>query len=499
MMNPQNPELALLLKERYDIESLDELESLLKNKGTLTFVPLKTGLFSAALTTDYSQGTNYHAAWVRDNVHVAYAHLVTGQPQLAANVARALCRFFAKPSQKERFENLIANPSAKDDPGQQKRFNAMIADPSQKDRLGETMPRPHIRFNGDTLEEIMTQWWDHAQNDALGYFLWLYAQVILYPLGSSAASAPLIKPEEWENDLATLGLFVKYFQAIEYWKDPDGGHWEETRKISASSIGAVVAGLRKLRDWHVRAPDITAGYERRKIDVLHDYYYAEARTAFPKALLDDLISKGQDALERILPCECSEGKPKLRQFDSALLFLAFPLEVLEWPMADRIVSRTEKHLRGPIGIKRYLRDSFYCTNYEKLIAEQSEDPTRNFSEDIASRDAIFTPGGEAQWCLFDPILSVYYGRRYKISKSDADLSKQTEYLNRSLCQITKANPPRCAAFQCPELYYLEDEVWQTSKSTPLLWTQANLRTALTTMCESLKIQRVLPAQLAADD
>ena len=38
-----------------------------------------------------------------------------------------------------------------------------------------------------------------------------------------------------------------YFQAIRYWQDEDSGHWEERRKIEASSIGAVVAGLRELR------------------------------------------------------------------------------------------------------------------------------------------------------------------------------------------------------------------------------------------------------------
>jgi len=34
------------------------------------------------------------------------------------------------------------------------------------------MLRPHVRFEGHHLEE-KNQKWAHAQNDALGYFLWL--------------------------------------------------------------------------------------------------------------------------------------------------------------------------------------------------------------------------------------------------------------------------------------------------------------------------------------
>ena len=479
MMTPQNPDLEVLLQDKYNTDSLARIRSFLEDKGTLTLSPLTTGLFSAALTTNYSKGTNYHAAWVRDNVQVAHAHLATGKPEVAAQVARSLCKFFAMQSQKERFQKLID-------------------DPSQKDDLEKAMQRPHIRFNGDTLEEL-PQWWDHAQNDALGYFIWLYAEIVLYPLSHSPPSAPLIKPEEWENDLDTLSLFLEYFKAIEYWKDADGGHWEETRKVAASSIGAVRGGLLKLLEWREKAEEITTGYERSPINP-YPYYYNKARKAFPEQLLNDLIGKGSTALLQILPNECSQGTPKqLRKYDSALLFLVYPLNSVGDALAETIVSQIETHLRGPIGIKRYLGDSFYCTDFEKLSAEQKEDPTRNRSQDIASRDALFTPGGEAQWCLFDPIISVYYGRRYKQTRSGEDLRKQTEYLNRSLCQITKADPPRCEAFQCPELYYVEDGKLQVSKSTPLLWTQANLLVALETMRVSLELESGVPfTQLRKD-
>jgi GH15 family glucan-1,4-alpha-glucosidase len=479
-------ELDKLLKDRYDIASLDEIQSFLKSKRTLTFTPLSTGLFSAAHTTEYSKGTNYHAAWVRDNVHIAYAHLVTGEPGVAVAIVRALSKFFSRPTQKERFDNIIKDPSLKNDAGQKNRFKSMLADPTQKDKVGETMPRPHVRFDGDKLEEILTEWWDHAQNDALGYFVWLYAEIVLFPLRQSSRSEVLIKPKEWETHLETLGLFLRYFEAIEYWKDKDSGHWEETRKVSASSIGAVVAGLIKIQEWHNRAEEITRKNERWFFSP-YPYYYVQARTYLPKDLLSDLIAKGLKALLGILPDECSLGNAEeLRKYDSALLFLVYPLGIVTGPLADLIVDRTEKNLRASMGIKRYPGDSFYCTDYERLTAERNDKETRNYSQDMASRDAIFTPGGEAQWCIFDSIISIHYGRRYKLSRSEEDLRKQTEYLNRSLRQITTEDDlPRCKAFQCPELYYREGSKLQTSKSTPLLWTQANLRTALETMRASL--------------
>jgi hypothetical protein len=170
------------------------------------------------------------------------------------------------------------------------------------------------------------------------------------------------------------------------------------------------------------------------------------------------------------------------------LFLIYPLAVVDDDMADRIVERTQERLLGPIGIKRYLGDSFYCADYETAMARRHDDPTRNFSRDLASRDELLQAGGEAQWCIFDPILSVHYGRRYLKTKSGLALEKQTEYLNRSLAQITRADPPRCDAFRCPELYYYEQGRLQTSKSTPLLWAQANLWTALEMMEQSLAVR-----------
>lgn len=43
--------------------------------------------------------------------------------------------------------------------------------------------------------------------------------------------------------VSVLTRLVRYLKAIHFWQDEDSGHWEEQRKVSASSLGTVVAGL----------------------------------------------------------------------------------------------------------------------------------------------------------------------------------------------------------------------------------------------------------------
>ena len=63
--------------------------------------------------------------------------------------------------------------------------------------------RPHVRFDGRTLSEIGDQRWADAQNDALGYFLWL---------SSTLAASGALKPDA--NAVSMLTRLVRYFVAI---------------------------------------------------------------------------------------------------------------------------------------------------------------------------------------------------------------------------------------------------------------------------------------------
>jgi phosphorylase kinase alpha/beta subunit len=109
--------------------------------------------------------------------------------------------------------------------------------------------------------------------------------------------------------------------------------------------------------------------------------------------------------------------------------------------------------------------------------------TADVSEHQEERDALAKPGEEAQWCIFDPIISIIAGRRYLFTGDSIDLERQTRHLNRSLGQITGPGCPQ-GEMRCPEAYYLEHGSYVPNDHVPLLWTQANLWLALLAMEKS---------------
>lgn len=412
-------------------QTLGQIRQQLKAWGSLDFSTLENGLFPAAAVSGETEYTGYASIWVRDNIHVAHAHWVMGEAgdtaksAVAVKTLATLMDYFQR--HRDRFDGIISG---------------------QAD-AGEPMNRPHIRFNGQDLCEI-DQKWAHAQNDALGYFLWLYCKLVL---------AGAMTVDESAGEM--LGRFVSYFDVVRYWSDADSGHWEEARKIEASSIGAVVAGLEQLRILADETANIFSS--------------ANFAPSFDRVQIVRLIQKGQDALAKILPLECNQPEPLHRRYDGALLFLIYPLNVVQPAMAQQILADVAGHLQGDYGIKRYLNDSFWAPDYKSKASEG--DRTADVSDDSSWRDALLTPGGEAQWCIFDPIMSVIYGQRYQASGVAEDLAKQLEYLGRALGQVTAEDCP-VGAHKCPELYYSEGGEYVPNDSTPLLWTQANLSVAL---------------------
>ena len=100
-----------------------------------------------------------------------------GKTDVALNCIRCLMRYFANHRQS---------------------FTKIIDGKVNPDNV---MQRPHIRFNGADLTKI-EQDWQHAQNDALGYFLWFYCRLI----------ADQVLPPSFE-ELEILTLFPLYFGA----------------------------------------------------------------------------------------------------------------------------------------------------------------------------------------------------------------------------------------------------------------------------------------------
>ncbi|MEL7371359.1 MAG: glycoside hydrolase family 15 protein [Myxococcota bacterium] len=401
--------------------SPQQIREKLEAAGTLTFKALSSGLFSAVHVRDVDDDpTGYGSAWVRDNVHIANALYQVDQRPAAIDCADALVRYFV--TQAPRFRSAIALGRAPE----------------------SVNDRPHIRFDGERLRDLPGSW-AHAQNDALGYFLWLVARMV--ENGDLPDSPPTMD---------TLALVVGYLSAIAYWQDADSGHWEEERKVCSSSIGTVVAGLRAVRAC--RAPALSEALGAMGID---------------EAKLDSLIKKGNDALMKRLPAESIDVYP--RQEDSALLFLIEPLRVVEVdsPVGKAILRGVADRLTGAHGIRRYRRDSYWAPDFRQW--QGGQDPSTEDEYRLA-RDRIAVDGQEAQWALFDPILCVIHAR----SSAEDAADRRNFHFQRSLAQLTGPNdsPGR---LRCVEAYFLERSKWVANDHVPLLWTQANLLLALDAM------------------
>ena len=425
-----------LLAERYRRNDIQRLTRHLQRVGTFRFPALPTGLFPAApAETPELTYTGYQNVWIRDNVHVAHHFHVLGGHDVAARTVAAIARFLR--TQRHKIEAIVAGR----------------ADPR------DAMLRPHVRFDGARLAELPERW-AHAQNDALGYWLWLAA---LLAQRGRWAPAP--------EDVALMAVLVAYFEAIRFWEDEDSGHWEEARKVEASSIGTVTAGLAAAADCLTA---LASARERSR--------EVRALAAGAAPLARSLITRGRAALASILPSECVQRDTRRRRYDAALLFLVYPLRIVDDAMAATIVTDVVDNLAGPCGIRRYFGDSYWCADYKKLL-----DPARrtvDCSADMNSRDRLLVPGGEAQWCLFDPIVSIIHGLRYRQSGDPQALEQQTQHLNRSLGQLT-GTETAFAPLRCPESYYRENGHYVPNDVTPLLWTQANLRLALHAMEDSV--------------
>ena len=418
-------------------DDVRKISQFLTAQGTFQFPTLPNGLFSAAAGEggDFEL-SGYHNVWVRDNIQIAWAHLaVLNDAKIATNCIRSLAAFFAK--YRHRFSDVIDGKVDASDP----------------------MHRPHIRFDGTHLTEN-TEKWAHAQNDALGYFLWLSCRLIIR--GDLKVD---------DVDWTLFSQLVQFWQAVEVWQDEDSGHWEEVRKVAASSIGCVVAGLASLRELMSQTTvckNLAGGP--------HPIVMAD---------VDELLQKCRTALHRILPAECIQLDPlHNRRYDAALLFLIYPLNVIsDRTMEDQILSDVKTHLQGTYGIRRYLGDSYWCADYRTLLTADAR--TADFSDDQGARDKLLKPGMEAQWCIFDSIIACVYGQRYLADGDAASLQLQIEATRRALSQLTPAGS-RFPQYRCPESYFCENGKWIPNDITPLLWTQGNLWQALLMMEKSLK-------------
>ena len=433
---------ALSLPADCSWRDVTSLHQFLEDQGTFRFPTLPNGLFSAAAGEggDFEL-TGYRNVWVRDNIHIAHAHWQWGEVDKGVAATRSLMAFFLK--HRNRFTEIIEGR----------------ADPS------DPMNRPHIRFEGDSLSELNEKW-SHAQNDALGAFLWL---------ASKLADECHWNVEEWD----LLHQVERFLNTIRFWEDEDSGHWEEVRKVAASSIGVATAGLEAWQELQLRRSN--AG---DSVDPLRSPNASQNIRSNSMRDSRARHGEGRQALSTILPSECIQAdRQKLRRYDSALLFLIYPYRVVSSEMADQIVAEVRANLMGEHGIRRYLGDSYWCADYKDKL--EASVRTADFSDNLADRDRLLEPGLEAQWCLFDPIVSIHYGLRFERTGEPLDRLRQIEHLNRSLSQLTPPDSSR-GAYRCPESYYRERGRYVPNDICPLLWTQANLKLALMQLTQQLR-------------
>ncbi|MFD1778058.1 glycoside hydrolase family 15 protein [Fredinandcohnia salidurans] len=168
----------------------------------------------------------------------------------------------------------------------------------------------HSRYSTD-LKEMPVEW-GHAQNDAIGAFLWGVGEG--YRLGQKVIRD--------KKDIEIIQKLVDYLECLQYWQAKDNGMWEENMEVHASSLGACVAGLNAVK-------------------ILVN-------------VNEDLIKKGEEALRNLLPRE-SETKDT----DLALLSLVFPYRVVDRDTAIKIVETVSSKLERTYGVIRYENDQYY--------------------------------------------------------------------------------------------------------------------------------------------
>jgi phosphorylase kinase alpha/beta subunit len=237
-----------------------------------------------------SVSTGYNRAWIRDNIYESLGFEAVKDKKALVKIYRALLDVILKHENKIDWA-IVEKPTA-------------------------AYKYIHARYDPFTLNEIYEEW-GNKQNDAIG--------ALLFKIGDLESKG--IKIIRNKDDLRILQKLVYYLASIEYWQDKDNGVWEEAEEVHASSVGACVAGLKKINGI-VDVPQI-------------------------------LIQKGEETLNKLLPRE-SETK----EADLALLSLIYPYNIVNEEQKRQILANIEEKLVRKMGIIRYLGDKYYNQNGE---------------------------------------------------------------------------------------------------------------------------------------
>lgn len=292
-----------------------------------------SGLFSASAE---SVKTGYDKAWLRDNFYECLAFEYVGRWDVVQKTYRAILDIFLK------HEKHIDR--------------AIKKKPTNRNHY------IHPRYHPATFEQFWEDW-GNKQNDAIG--------AILFRIGELQQHAEFNVIES-KDDKRIVQKLVHYLESIAYWEDWDNGMWEENEEVHASSVGACVAGLKKVA----------------ALDYIH--------------VTPELIKNGEKVLRKLLPRESQQ-----KFTDMALLSLIYPYEVVTAKERDEILSNLEYHLVKDMGVLRYKGDMYY------------------------NRDHIDGRSQEAEWTFGFSWLAIIYERLGNKEKARHYLKKALSTVNKA--------------------------------------------------------------------
>jgi phosphorylase kinase alpha/beta subunit len=284
-----------------------------------------SGLF---LASSQDVETGYDKAWIRDNVYEALAFEYAGEWDVVAKAYHRLLDIFDKHIDKINW--------------------------ATTNRPFESWQFIHARYNPETLEEFWESW-GNKQHDAIG--------AVLFKLAEFESNGHSMLRNQ--KDRRTVQTLIYYITNVEYWHDADNGMWEEAEEVHSSSIGAVLAGLKKWQE--------IGGMDVDK----------------------DAIDRGYAALEALLPRESAS-----KFTDLALLSLIYPYNIVDSNMSAQIVENLVYHLAKDKGVMRYKFDAYYNKNSD------------GYSE-------------EAEWCFGLSWLAIAYKVLGDTEKAHEYLAKAT--------------------------------------------------------------------------
>jgi phosphorylase kinase alpha/beta subunit len=305
---------------------MNNQETVQRHLSNLRKLITPTGLF---LASSQNVETGYDKAWLRDNVYEALAFEYAGEWDVVSKTYHTLLDIFDKHIDKINW--------------------------ATTNKPFESWQFIHARYNPETLEEFWESW-GNKQHDAIG--------AVLFKLADFEAKGKSVL--RTEKDHRTVQTLIYYICNVEYWHDADSGMWEENEEVHASSIGAVLAALKKWQE--VGGKDVD----------------------------QDAIDRGEASLNALLPRE-SEAKFT----DLALLSLIYPYNIVSHDMATTIVENLVYHLAKEKGVMRYKFDAYYNKNSD------------GYSE-------------EAEWCFGLSWLAIVYSMLGNDELAQAYLDKASE-------------------------------------------------------------------------